>query len=224
MQSIWSLLTPAGHSQGCVVCLIPADTSRSISQGYIVYLIPADTNRSLSQGYVVYLIPADTGRSVSRDYLAYYLFVPCWHQQVNLSRLPCLSAPCWHQQVNLSRLPCLSAPCWHQQVSLSRLPSLLTPCWHQQVRLALYAGGYLKVEMVFNGQGSTRDNWFNTDRLVSSSWSDLLPADPNNFISIAGWAAGYRTVGWCYRMHGELRVRLQVHGELESEVTACMAS
>ncbi|XP_025088789.1 uncharacterized protein LOC112560895 [Pomacea canaliculata] len=42
-----------------------------------------------------------------------------------------------------------------------------------QVRLSLYTNGAEVVKLVFNGTGSTRDNWFDRSRLLSSPWADL---------------------------------------------------
>ncbi|KAL8593799.1 hypothetical protein ACOMHN_063996 [Nucella lapillus] len=61
-----------------------------------------------------------------------------------------------------------------------------------QVRLALFTGGVQKAEMIFNGSGSTRESWYNTTRLVSSTWTDMTPGDPNNYISIRGQLAEHR--------------------------------
>ncbi|KAK7098849.1 hypothetical protein V1264_003072 [Littorina saxatilis] len=55
-----------------------------------------------------------------------------------------------------------------------------------KVRLALYTGGVLDVHMEFNGTGSSRHDWYHTDRLLNSSWTDLVPGDPANVLSLNG--------------------------------------
>eukprot|EP00058_Branchiostoma_floridae_P021196 XP_002606686.1 hypothetical protein BRAFLDRAFT_72547 [Branchiostoma floridae] len=41
-------------------------------------------------------------------------------------------------------------------------------------------------DLIFNGTGSNKDNWFSKDRLISSPWTDLK-TEPTNYFSIAGY-------------------------------------
>ncbi|XP_041367824.1 uncharacterized protein LOC121382312 [Gigantopelta aegis] len=54
-----------------------------------------------------------------------------------------------------------------------------------QVRLVLYKNGIEVVSLLFDGNGSTKDDWFSKPRLISSPWSDLTGVSPAVF-SVSG--------------------------------------
>ncbi|XP_076471970.1 uncharacterized protein LOC143301512 isoform X2 [Babylonia areolata] len=66
------------------------------------------------------------------------------------------------------------------------------PATVQQVRLVLFTGGVQKVEMVFDGQGSDRESWYSSGRLVSSSFTDMSPGDTNLHFSVLGQLSSNR--------------------------------
>ncbi|XP_036365309.1 uncharacterized protein LOC118766143 [Octopus sinensis] len=45
-----------------------------------------------------------------------------------------------------------------------------------QVKFAAYKNGIEELELVFNGRNSTKSDWFNFQRLISSPWTDLSEA------------------------------------------------
>ena len=54
------------------------------------------------------------------------------------------------------------------------------------MRVSIYKNGSEKAYVLFNATGSTKHNWFTSDRIISSSWSDLKTA-PKDMMSIAGY-------------------------------------
>jgi hypothetical protein len=56
------------------------------------------------------------------------------------------------------------------------------------VKLELIKGGDVVKVFVFDGTGSTNMNWFDKQRLVKSSYSDLSKSSTTNFFSIIGYA------------------------------------
>ncbi|XP_052233684.1 uncharacterized protein LOC127846468 isoform X4 [Dreissena polymorpha] len=42
-----------------------------------------------------------------------------------------------------------------------------------QIRVSIYNGGVEKAYILFNATGSTKENWFTSDRIISSTWTDL---------------------------------------------------
>ncbi|KAK7482378.1 hypothetical protein BaRGS_00026397, partial [Batillaria attramentaria] len=55
------------------------------------------------------------------------------------------------------------------------------------VKVTVYEHGKEMAYVEFNGRGSTYLDWFSPDRVVSSSWTDLL-SEPHNYFSIAGYS------------------------------------
>ncbi|CAH1265939.1 uncharacterized protein [Branchiostoma lanceolatum] len=98
-----------------------------------------------------------------------------------------------------------SYPVWSSGFTSSNLPEdpRLAPIGHyksrdvgiweslniKKVKLSLYTfSPNMEIrDLVFNGMGSNKDNWFTKSRLISSPWADLKTA-PTNYFSIAGHA------------------------------------
>jgi len=57
------------------------------------------------------------------------------------------------------------------------------------VKLALYKDNQEVAYIVFNGAGSTINNWFSADRLVDSRWPHMKPTTTYNFFSLEGSTA-----------------------------------
>jgi len=55
-----------------------------------------------------------------------------------------------------------------------------------QIRVSIYKNGIEKAYILFNATGSTKENWFTQDRIISSSWTDLKSA-PKEMMSLAGY-------------------------------------
>ncbi|XP_078595012.1 uncharacterized protein LOC144872575 [Branchiostoma floridae x Branchiostoma japonicum] len=57
----------------------------------------------------------------------------------------------------------------------------------KKVKLSLYTfSPKMEIrDLIFNGSGSNRYNWFSKDRLISSPWTDLK-TEPTNYFSIVG--------------------------------------
>ncbi|KAK7478613.1 hypothetical protein BaRGS_00030145, partial [Batillaria attramentaria] len=82
-----------------------------------------------------------------------------------------------------------------------------------QVRLSLYTGGESVVDMVFNGTGSTREDWFSASRLLSAPWDDLQGTNPVRFSLMGEHCRRFyisTTAGFagpdCFQMYGWLIV------------------
>lgn len=58
------------------------------------------------------------------------------------------------------------------------------------VKFALYEQNKEVASVIFNGIGSNIENWFDKNRIIYSSWSDLTINDDYNHFSIAGYNAG----------------------------------
>ena len=56
------------------------------------------------------------------------------------------------------------------------------------MKIELIKGGDVVKVFVFAGTGSTNMNWFDKQRLLKSSYSDLSKSSKTNFFSIIGYA------------------------------------
>ncbi|CAH1266454.1 Hypp3378 [Branchiostoma lanceolatum] len=101
-----------------------------------------------------------------------------------------------------------SYPLWSSGFTPSNLPGdlRLAPIGHyksrdvgiweslniKKVKLSLYTfSPNMEIrDLVFNGMGSNKDNWFSKSRLISSPWTDLKTA-PTNYFSIPGHSVRY---------------------------------
>ncbi|XP_035677291.1 uncharacterized protein LOC118416310 [Branchiostoma floridae] len=70
----------------------------------------------------------------------------------------------------------------------------------KKVKLSLYtfSPNVETRDLVFNGVGSNKDNWFSKDRLISSPWTDLK-TEPTNIFSIAGYEIRYSSESYLFR-------------------------
>ena len=78
----------------------------------------------------------------------------------------------------------------HHDCSSGHLRSSLINKWNShkidEVKIELIKGGDVVKVFVFDGTGSTNMNWFDKQRLVKSSYSDLSKSSTTNFFSIIG--------------------------------------
>jgi len=72
--------------------------------------------------------------------------------------------------------------CYHQYRNNEILDD-----WHDvdQVALVVYKGGNRVAHVIFNGTGSDYLNWFDHNKVVSSSWTDIK-GEGANYFSLAG--------------------------------------
>ncbi|WAR04188.1 hypothetical protein MAR_019557 [Mya arenaria] len=54
------------------------------------------------------------------------------------------------------------------------------------VKMAVYKDNREAAYVIFNGEGSTADDWFSPNNVVDSSWVDLMSSETHNFFSILG--------------------------------------
>jgi hypothetical protein len=57
-----------------------------------------------------------------------------------------------------------------------------------QVKVAIYNNGVEKANIIFNAVGADKNSWFTSDRIISSTWTDIKTAQKEIF-SLAGYFA-----------------------------------
>ncbi len=70
------------------------------------------------------------------------------------------------------------------------IPYVCDIIYYCQVKFVMYSGGEAKVFVLFDGTGTDKSSWFDKDKYLSSSWTDIDPAFFNGtigrFFSMAG--------------------------------------
>ena len=54
-----------------------------------------------------------------------------------------------------------------------------------QVKVSVYKNGVEKANIIFNATGADKNNWFTSDRIISSTYTDIKTA-AKEIVSMAG--------------------------------------